>query len=267
MDAEFDSTDRECALCYYDLHLSASGCPCCPGKYTCLVHAKQLCSCDWDKRFFLFRYDINELNMLADALGGKLSAIHRWGVSHLGLSLRSCVKREKDQDSKTPRRVTDGPRRSYMSQASTVSLAPSLVCNEQNNNGNKMLDKASLETDTCPFTEQIKSGTISLQEAHMKTEVSCTLNSSVIPEGHKSSLSLPVPSGHSLSSNFATRSLSTAGESVKNTYDLVVFKGSRESSRAGDCISSPGVHHNIPPIMIDQGSNMNPSMELSLIHI
>nr|CAB3467759.1 unnamed protein product [Digitaria exilis] len=25
MDAEFDSTDRECALCYYDLHLSASG--------------------------------------------------------------------------------------------------------------------------------------------------------------------------------------------------------------------------------------------------
>ncbi|AQK55600.1 Putative lysine-specific demethylase JMJ16 [Zea mays] len=51
MDAEFDSTDRECALCYYDLHLSASGCPCCPGKYTCLVHAKQLCSCDWDKRF------------------------------------------------------------------------------------------------------------------------------------------------------------------------------------------------------------------------
>ncbi|AQK55651.1 Lysine-specific demethylase JMJ703 [Zea mays] len=138
MDAEFDSTDRECALCYYDLHLSASGCPCCPGKYTCLVHAKQLCSCDWDKRFFLFRYDINELNMLADALGGKLSAIHRWGVSHLGLSLRSCVKREKDQDSKTPRRVTDGPRRSYMSQASTVSLAPSLVCNEQNNNGSNM---------------------------------------------------------------------------------------------------------------------------------
>ena len=67
MDAEFDSTDRECALCYYDLHLSASGCPCCPGKYTCLVHAKQLCSCDWDKRFFLFRYDINELNMLAEA--------------------------------------------------------------------------------------------------------------------------------------------------------------------------------------------------------
>ncbi|AQK55552.1 Putative lysine-specific demethylase JMJ16 [Zea mays] len=107
-------------------------------------------------------------------------------------------QREKDQDSKTPRRVADGPRRSYMSQASTVSLAPSLVCNEQNNNGNKMLDKASLETDTCPFTEQIKSGTISLQEAHMKTEVSCTLNSSVIPEGHKSSLSLPVPSGHSL---------------------------------------------------------------------
>ncbi|KAK3155529.1 hypothetical protein QOZ80_2BG0204370 [Eleusine coracana subsp. coracana] len=122
MDSEFDSTDRECAFCYYDLHLSASGCLCCREKYTCLTHAKQLCSCDWDKRFFLFRYDVSELNTLADALGGKLSAIHRWGVSDLGLSLSSCVKREKVQDSTTARKPTDGPRRSYMSQASTVSL-------------------------------------------------------------------------------------------------------------------------------------------------
>ncbi|AQK55553.1 Putative lysine-specific demethylase JMJ16 [Zea mays] len=67
----------------------------------------------------------------------------RWEVkcnSQMGC-LSSWIKfeimcqREKDQDSKTPRRVADGPRRSYMSQASTVSLAPSLVCNEQNNNG------------------------------------------------------------------------------------------------------------------------------------
>ncbi|CAD6241795.1 unnamed protein product [Miscanthus lutarioriparius] len=265
MDAEFDSTERECALCYYDLHLSASGCPCCPEKYTCLVHAKELCSCDWDKRFFLFRYDVNELNLLADALGGKLSAIHRWGVSHLGLSLSSCVKREKDQDSKTLCRVTDGPRRSYMSQASTVSLAPSLVCNEQNNNGNKMLDTSSLETDTSgPSTEQIKSGNISLQkETRTKNEVPCTLNNSVSPEGHKGSLNFPVPSGQSFSSNFATRSLSTKGESMKNAYGLAVFEGSRESSRAGDRISSLGGHHNIPPIMVDQGSIMNLSMESS----
>ena len=39
--------------------------------------------------------------------------------------------------------------------------------------------------------------------------------------------------------------------------------GSRESSRAGDRISSLGGHHNVPPIMVDQGSNMNLSMESS----
>lgn len=262
MDVEFDSTDRECALCYYDLHLSASGCPCSPEKYTCLVHTKQLCSCDWDKRYFLFRYDVSELNMLADALGGKLSAIHRWGVSHLGLSLSSCVKREKDQDLKTLRRVTDGPRRSYMSQASTVSLAPSLVFNEQNNNGNKMLDTACLKTDTCPFAEQMKHGNVSLQkEACTKSKVSCTLNKSIsqleyngVPEGHKSSLSLPIPSGQPFPSNFATRPLSSSGESMKNAYGLAVFTGSGESSRDGDCISS---------VMVDQGSNIKPSMESS----
>ncbi|KAF8723707.1 hypothetical protein HU200_021671 [Digitaria exilis] len=64
MDAEFDSTDRECALCYYDLHLSASGCPCSPEKYACLVHAKQLCSCDWDRRIFLFRYDASTVSLV-----------------------------------------------------------------------------------------------------------------------------------------------------------------------------------------------------------
>ncbi|CAD6339579.1 unnamed protein product [Miscanthus lutarioriparius] len=72
--------------------------------------------------------------------GGKLSAIHRWGVSDLGLSLSLCVKREKVQDSKTVRRLTDGPRRSYMSQASTVSLVPSSVSTEQKSNENKTLD-------------------------------------------------------------------------------------------------------------------------------
>lgn len=72
--------------------------------------------------------------------GGKLSAIHRWGVSDLGLSFSSCVKREKVQDSKTVRRLTDGPRRSYMSQASIVPLIPSSISTEQKKNEDKTLD-------------------------------------------------------------------------------------------------------------------------------
>ncbi|KAF8691686.1 hypothetical protein HU200_040072 [Digitaria exilis] len=248
MDAEFDSADRECALCYYDLHLSASGCPCCPMKYTCLAHAKQLCSCDWSKRFFLFRYDVSELNILADALSGKLSSIHRWGVSHLGLSLSSCVKREKDQDLETLRRTTGGPRRSYMSRATTVSLAPSLVCNEQKRSGNKMLNPGSSKMNTaCPSAEQIKSENVShRKETYLKNELACTPNIGVSqlqyngrPGGYKSSaVSLPVPSGQSFSSNVATKPLSISGEYMKTTY-------------------------NCPPVMVDHGRNMKPSLESS----
>ncbi|XP_062233109.1 lysine-specific demethylase JMJ703-like [Phragmites australis] len=282
MDAEFDSTDRECALCYYDLHLSASGCPCSPDKYACLVHAKQLCSCDWDKRFFLFRYDVNELNILADALGGKLSAIHRWGVSDLGLSLSACVKRENVQDSKTVHRSTDGPRRSYMSQASTVSLVPPSVCTEQKNNGNEMLDavspgtnllKKSPETNNaCPSLEQIKLGNISLlKEPCVKNELSCPTNIGTSRRqynggigGYKGSApSLTVPSGQLLSSNVVTRPLITSGESMRSAHGLAVFNESRETSRTGGCTSSLSEDHNRPPTMIDNGNNMMPGFKIS----
>ncbi|CAL5036525.1 unnamed protein product [Urochloa decumbens] len=278
MDAEFDSTDRECALCYYDLHLSASGCPCSPEKYACLVHAKQLCSCDWDRRFFLFRYDVNELNILADALGGKLSAIHRWGVSDLGLSLSSCVKREKVQDSKTVRRLTDGPRRSYMSQASTVSLVPS---SEQKNNENKILDvgspgvnvlKISREMNSaCPSAEQIKPGNVStLKEPGVKNELSCPTNSDVTSRRqYNGGTKLPAPNlaapfGQSFPSSAVTRPLITAGESMRSVHGLAILKESREtSSRTGDYTASLGEHHNRPLSMIDNGANMKPGLDSS----
>ncbi|KAL6631367.1 hypothetical protein ACP70R_028217 [Stipagrostis hirtigluma subsp. patula] len=283
MDAEFDSTDRECALCYYDLHLSASGCSCSPEKYACLVHAKQLCSCDWDKRFFLFRYDVNELNILADALGGKLSAIHRWGVSDLGLSLSSCVKRDNVQDSKTVRRSTDGPRRSYMSQASTVSLVPSSVCIEPKNNANKMLEigspctnlfQKSLETNNAhPSVEQIKLGNVSpLKEPCMKNEFSSpTINSTSRQQYNEgigglkgSAPSLTVPSSQSFSSNVVTRPLVASDESMRNVHGLAVFKDSRETySRNRDCTSSLGEHHNRSPTMVDNGAKMTPGLESS----
>uniref|UniRef100_A0A453A2Y6 Uncharacterized protein n=1 Tax=Aegilops tauschii subsp. strangulata TaxID=200361 RepID=A0A453A2Y6_AEGTS len=274
MDAEFDSTDRECAFCYYDLHLSASGCPCCPEKYACLLHAKQLCSCDWDKRFFLFRYDVNELNILADALGGKLSAVHRWGVSDLGLSLSSCVKREKVQDSKTVRRATDGPRRSYMSQASTVSLVPSLVCNEQKDKGNKMPSLASPEaSNACPSVEQMKLGNVSpSKQSSMKDEPSCPTNNDTnrlqynggLGDQKSSAPVLPVSSSQSFSSNVVTRPFNTSSESTKSVHGLAVLKASRESSlQAGEYRSSLVEHHNRSPSMIHDGTNMKPSLDSS----
>ncbi|KAH6762658.1 Transcription factor jumonji family protein / zinc finger family protein [Perilla frutescens var. hirtella] len=96
MESTFDATsERECSVCLFDLHLSAAGCHhCSPTKYACLNHAKQLCSCSWGAKFFLFRYDINELNILVEALEGKLSAVYRWARLDLGLALSSYVSRE-----------------------------------------------------------------------------------------------------------------------------------------------------------------------------
>ncbi|WOL12938.1 hypothetical protein Cni_G21707 [Canna indica] len=96
MDGGFDvKNERECFLCHYDLHLSAASCPCSPDRFACMIHAKDLCSCSWSTRTFLFRYDISELSTLLDALSGKLSAIHKWGNFDLGLSLSSYISKEK----------------------------------------------------------------------------------------------------------------------------------------------------------------------------
>ncbi|KAE8678982.1 putative lysine-specific demethylase JMJ16 [Hibiscus syriacus] len=95
MDNKFDATsERECSICFFDLHLSAAGCHCSPDRYACLNHAKQLCSCARGAKVFLFRYDINELNILVEALEGKLSAIYRWARLDLGLALSSYVSKE-----------------------------------------------------------------------------------------------------------------------------------------------------------------------------
>lgn len=99
MESSFDAKDeRECSVCLFDLHLSAVGCRhCSPNKYACLKHAKQLCSCSWDAKFFLFRYDISELNMLVEALEGKLSSLYRWARFDMGFALSSCAPTDKMQ--------------------------------------------------------------------------------------------------------------------------------------------------------------------------
>ncbi|KAE8684211.1 putative lysine-specific demethylase JMJ16 [Hibiscus syriacus] len=95
MESNFDATsERECSICFFDLHLSAAGCHCSPDRYACLRHAKQFCSCGSGATIFLFRYDINELNILVEAVEGKLSAVYRWARLDLGLALSSYVTKD-----------------------------------------------------------------------------------------------------------------------------------------------------------------------------
>ncbi|KAK1308203.1 putative lysine-specific demethylase JMJ14 [Acorus calamus] len=106
MDPCFDETnEQECFVCLYDLYLSAATCRCSPDKFACLLHAKQLCRCAWSERQFLFRYEMEELHMLVDALGGKSSSIYRWGNLYLGLSLSSYVSSDKPKLPEASRRL------------------------------------------------------------------------------------------------------------------------------------------------------------------
>ncbi|CAN8294959.1 unnamed protein product [Cochlearia groenlandica] len=96
MHSNFDATnERECCVCFFDLHLSAAGCRCSPEKYTCLTHVTQLCSCPWVTKYFLFRYDIDELNVLVEAVEGKLSSVYRWARQDLGLALTAHMSESK----------------------------------------------------------------------------------------------------------------------------------------------------------------------------
>ncbi|KAL1205309.1 Lysine-specific demethylase JMJ14 [Cardamine amara subsp. amara] len=79
MEGDFDiKRERECFLCFYDLHVSASSCKCSPNRFACLTHAKDLCSCEGKERFVLLRLTLDELWSLVRALEGDPDAIDVW---------------------------------------------------------------------------------------------------------------------------------------------------------------------------------------------
>ncbi|KAK9732902.1 hypothetical protein RND81_04G031100 [Saponaria officinalis] len=123
MDSSFDATtERECSVCFFDLHLSAAGCRCSPDRFACLHHAKQLCPCNWEGKYFLFRYDITELNLLVDALEGKLSAIYKWARLDLGLALSSCVSKDNVHATGLGGSSSDHPGENIASRESSQAL-------------------------------------------------------------------------------------------------------------------------------------------------
>ncbi|OIW05058.1 hypothetical protein TanjilG_02765 [Lupinus angustifolius] len=96
MDGTFDATDkRECSICLCDLYFSAVVCSCSEDKFVCPDHAKQLCSCNWSKKTLLYRYEIGELNLLHQALDGKLSSVYKWAKEDLGLSMTSVAPKDR----------------------------------------------------------------------------------------------------------------------------------------------------------------------------
>ncbi|WJX84376.1 hypothetical protein P8452_66959 [Trifolium repens] len=105
MNENFDaSCKRECGICLRDLFLSAVGCSCSDDKFACLDHAKQLCSCPWSHKILLYRYEISELEVLHQALDGKLSSVYKWAKEDLGLTVRSVASKKSKE---IPEKVND----------------------------------------------------------------------------------------------------------------------------------------------------------------
>ncbi|CAN4101956.1 unnamed protein product [Withania somnifera] len=86
------TTKRECITCFYDLYLSSIGCKCSPHKYTCFLHAKQLCACAWSEKYLLIRYEIDELSIMVEALDRTVSAVHKLAKEKIGLPVSDISK-------------------------------------------------------------------------------------------------------------------------------------------------------------------------------
>ncbi|XP_011038513.1 PREDICTED: putative lysine-specific demethylase JMJ16 isoform X1 [Populus euphratica] len=154
MESDFDATsERECSICLFDLHLSAAGCHCSPDKFACLTHAKQLCSCAWGAKFFLFRYDISELNILLEALEGKLSAVYRWARLDLGLALTSFISKDNTQDVKfsySPIRAATEPVRSHTPADPCRDLPGRAISSDIRMNSSGICSQIALEEEKKP---------------------------------------------------------------------------------------------------------------------
>ncbi|CAH9081507.1 unnamed protein product [Cuscuta epithymum] len=84
MDADDDLKDeRECFMCFYDLHLSSATCNCALEKFACLSHADHLCSCKPDNKIVFVRYTIEDFKELVKALEGSFEAIKMWAFKDL----------------------------------------------------------------------------------------------------------------------------------------------------------------------------------------
>jgi histone demethylase JARID1 len=76
MDNDFNSVaESKCFTCFYDLHLSGFCCEFSRDSYSCLRRFKLFCLCEMDKRFVLFRYTMNDISTMVEALEGERHAI------------------------------------------------------------------------------------------------------------------------------------------------------------------------------------------------
>ncbi|XP_011659340.1 lysine-specific demethylase JMJ18 isoform X2 [Cucumis sativus] len=188
MESEIDcKSERECYACFYDLYLSSTSCKCSPDRFSCLKHASNFCSCQVDDRSVLFRYSINELHTLVEALEGGLDAIKEWASRYCKMEKdnESVAKVEldsglNDKPSWSPQ-ITDKLKRSDVP-CSSSSHASSEVVQSESHRGSLSLNNSNLSSDS--QNDNVNSEMLINKGKKVEQEGCIDLNVDIISEGN-----------------------------------------------------------------------------------
>ncbi|EDV25410.1 uncharacterized protein TRIADDRAFT_23466 [Trichoplax adhaerens] len=70
--------ERQCTVCRSTCFLSALSCECSPGKLVCLHHSDELCNCETNVSYLLYRYSTEELDQLLHCLRSRYESYLAW---------------------------------------------------------------------------------------------------------------------------------------------------------------------------------------------
>lgn len=230
MRKDFDAANKkECSVCLYDLHLSAAGCQCNPNKFSCLDHAKQLCSCPWGNKFFLFRYEMSELDVLLEALEGKLSAVYRWAKDDLGLSLHSSVSKSTPREPLLAGSQNSRAEVSRQKEHKSPNAGKLNGIDRNSASSIKAEIKARLLQSKVMNDLKAKDSTVETQDTATRSSISTTA-SSIETETKAHMLQLTVSDKPKESSNAITSTIKTCATADGTLQAQVMFEVSSGSS-------------------------------------
>uniref|UniRef100_A0A8D2PBA9 [histone H3]-trimethyl-L-lysine(4) demethylase n=1 Tax=Zosterops lateralis melanops TaxID=1220523 RepID=A0A8D2PBA9_ZOSLA len=90
----FPDDERQCLKCKTTCFMSAVYCPCKPGLLVCLYHVEDLCSCPTYKYKLGFRYTLEELYPMVNALKMRAESYNEW-ASNVNEALEAKISNKK----------------------------------------------------------------------------------------------------------------------------------------------------------------------------
>uniref|UniRef100_A0A8C5TFL5 [histone H3]-trimethyl-L-lysine(4) demethylase n=1 Tax=Malurus cyaneus samueli TaxID=2593467 RepID=A0A8C5TFL5_9PASS len=93
----FPDDERQCLKCKTTCFMSAVYCPCKPGLLVCLYHIEDLCSCPTYKYKLGYRYTLEELYPMMNALKMRAESYNEW-ASNVNEALEAKINNKKSED-------------------------------------------------------------------------------------------------------------------------------------------------------------------------